>query len=148
MKVVLIQDVPKLGKKGQVVNVSDGYARNFLMPKGLAKEATPEVLKELERQKQEEQRKFEEQKKESEALLSELHKHVFKIKAKAGEGGKLFGSLTNANIAEEITKVIGKEFDKKWVVLDSPIKSLGLYDIAVKLPAGVSGKVKVEVEKE
>ncbi|MFN4201020.1 MAG: 50S ribosomal protein L9 [Fervidobacterium gondwanense] len=148
MKVVLLQDVPKLGRKGQVVNVSDGYARNFLMPKGLAKEATPEVLKELERQKQEEQRKFEEQKKESEALLSELHKHVFKIKAKAGEGGKLFGSLTNANIAEEITKVIGKEFDRKWVVLDSPIKSLGLYDITVKLPAGVSGKVKVEVEKE
>ncbi|MGQ9855636.1 MAG: 50S ribosomal protein L9 [Fervidobacterium sp.] len=148
MKVVLIQDVPKLGRKGQVVNVSDGYARNFLMPKGLAKEATPEVLKELERQKQEEQRKFEEQKKESEALLSELYKHVFKVKAKAGEGGKLFGSLTNANIAEEITKLIGREFDKKWVVLDSPIKSLGLYDITVKLPAGVSGKIKVEVEKE
>lgn len=148
MKIVLLQDVPKLGKKGEVINASDGYARNFLIPKGLAKEATPEVLKQIEKEKEEERKRQEAIKKESEALLSELHKHVFKIKAKAGEGGKLFGSLTNANIAEEVTKVIGKEFDKKWIVLDSPIKSVGIYDVVVKLPGGVSGKIKVEVEKE
>lgn len=148
MKVVLLQDVPKLGKKGEVINASDGYARNFLIPKGLAKEATPEVLKQIEKEKEEERKRQEAIKKESEALLSELHKHVFKIKAKAGEGGKLFGSLTNANIADEVTKVIGKEFDKKWIVLESPIKSVGIYDVLVKLPGGVSGKIKVEVEKE
>ncbi|WP_448375015.1 50S ribosomal protein L9 [Fervidobacterium sp.] len=147
MKVVLIQDVPKLGKKGQIVNVSDGYARNFLIPKGLVKEATPDVLKELERQREEETKRQEEQRRASEELLAELHKHVFKIKAKAGEGGKLFGSLTNANIAEEIEKVISKEFDKRWVYIDSPIKSVGLYDVVVKLPGGVSGKIKVEVLK-
>lgn len=145
MKVVLMQDVPKLGKRGQIVNVSDGYARNFLIPKGLAKEATPEVIKELERQKEEEKRRQEEQKKASEELLAELQKHLFKIKAKAGEGGKLFGSLTNSNIAEEIEKVIGREFDKRWISLDTPIKSVGLYDVVVKLPGGVSGKIKVEV---
>ncbi len=148
MKVVLLQDVPKLGKKGEVINASDGYARNFLIPKGLAKEATPEVLKQIEKEKEEERKRQEAIKKESEALLSELHKHVFKIKAKAGEGGKLFGSLTNANIAEEVTKTLGKEFDKRWIVLESPIKSVGIYDVLVKLPGGVSGKIKVEVEKE
>ncbi len=147
MKVVLMQDVPKLGKKGQIVSVSDGYARNFLIPKGLVKEATPEVLKELERQKEEEKKRQEEQRRVSEELLSELHKHVFKIKAKAGEGGKLFGSLTNANVADEIERVIGREFDKRWIIIDSPIKSVGLYDVVVKLPSGVSGKIKVEVVK-
>ncbi|AFG35505.1 50S ribosomal protein L9 [Fervidobacterium sp. SC_NGM5_O18] len=147
MKIVLMQDVPKLGKKGQIVNVSDGYARNFLIPKGLAKEATPEVIKELERQKEEERKRQEEQRKASEELLSELQKHVFKIKVKAGEGGKLFGSLTNSNIAEEIEKVLGKEFDKRWISLESNIKSVGLYDVVVKLPGGVSGKIKVEVVK-
>jgi large subunit ribosomal protein L9 len=147
MKIVLMQDVPKLGKKGQIVNVSDGYARNFLIPKGLAKEATPEVIKELERQKEEERKRQEEQRKASEELLSELQKHVFKIKVKAGECGKLFGSLTNSNIAEEIEKVLGKEFDKRWISLESNIKSVGLYDVVVKLPGGVSGKIKVEVVK-
>lgn len=145
MKVVLMQDVPKLGKRGQIVSVSDGYARNFLIPKGLAKEATPEVIKELERQKEEEKRRQEEQKKASEELLAELQKHLFKIKAKAVEGGKLFGSLTNSNIAEEIEKILGREFDKRWISLDTPIKSVGLYDVVVKLPGGVSGKIKVEV---
>ncbi|MGC8954810.1 MAG: 50S ribosomal protein L9 [Fervidobacterium sp.] len=148
MKVVLIQDVPKLGKKGEVINVSDGYARNYLIPRGLAKEATTEVLKQLEKEKEEERKKQQALKKEGESLLSELHKHVFKIKAKAGEGGKLFGSLTSSTIADEISKVLSKEFDKKWIVLDSPIKALGTYDVQVKLPGGVSGKIKIEVVKE
>ncbi len=148
MKVVLIQDVPKLGKKGEVINASDGYARNFLIPRGLAKEATPEVLKQLEKEKEEEKKRLEALKRESENLLSELHKHVFKIRAKAGDGGKLFGSLTSANISDVISKTLFKEFDKKWIVLDNPIKALGTYDITVKLPGGVSGKIKVEVLRE
>lgn len=148
MKVVLIQDVPKLGKKGEVINASDGYARNFLIPRGLAKEATPEVLKQLEKEKEEEKKRLEALKRESENLLSELHKHVFKIRAKAGDGGKLFGSLTSANISDVISKTLSKEFDKKWIVLDNPIKALGTYDITVKLPGGVSGKIKVEVLRE
>lgn len=148
MKVVLLQDVPKLGKKGQVINASDGYARNFLIPRGLAKEATADVLKQLEKEREEEKKRQEMIKKESETLLSELQKHVFKIKARAGESGKLFGALTSTDIAQEITKTIAKEFDKKWIVLDTPIKNIGIYDIAVKLPGGVSGKIKVEVIKE
>ncbi|ABS60746.1 MULTISPECIES: 50S ribosomal protein L9 [Fervidobacterium] len=148
MKVVLIQDVPKLGKKGEVINASDGYARNFLIPRGLAREATPEVLKQLEKEKEEEKKRLEALKRESENLLSELHKHVFKIKAKAGDGGKLFGSLTSANISDVISKTLSKEFDKKWIVLDNPIKALGTYDVTVKLPGGVSGKIKVEVLRE
>lgn len=148
MKVVLLQDVPKLGKKGEIINASDGYARNFLIPRGLAKEATPDVIKQLEKEREEEKKRQEAIRKESEDLLSNLHKHVFKIKAKAGEGGKLFGSLTNTNIAEEVTKIMGKEIDKKWIVLENPIKSVGIHDVLVKLPGGVSGKIKIEVEKE
>jgi len=148
MKVVLIQDVPKLGKKGEVINSSDGYARTFLIPRVLAREATPEVLKQLEKEKEEEKKRLEALKRESENLLSELHKHVFKIKAKAGDGGKLFGSLTSANISDVISKTLSKEFDKKWIVLDNPIKALGTYDVTVKLPGGVSGKIKVEVLRE
>ncbi|MEN3043247.1 MAG: 50S ribosomal protein L9 [Fervidobacterium sp.] len=147
MKVVLLQDVPRLGKKGEITNVSDGYARNFLIPKGLAKEATEQVIKQLEKEKEQEKQRQEALRKESEKLLAQLHQHVFKISAKAGESGKLFGSLTNSNIAEEISKVIGKEFDKKWIILNSPIKTTGIYDIVVKLPGGVSGKIKVQVEK-
>ncbi|HPV62471.1 MAG TPA: 50S ribosomal protein L9 [Fervidobacterium sp.] len=147
MKVVLLQDVPKLGKRGQIVTVSDGYARNFLIPKGVVKEATDAVLKELEMQREEERKRHEALRKANEELLAELHKYVFKVQAKAGEGGKLFGSLTNANIAEEISKVIGRDFDKRWIILDAPLKSTGLYDVTVKLPGGVSGKIKVEVER-
>ncbi len=145
MKVVLLRDVPKLGKKGEVVNASDGYARNFLIPRGLAVEATKEVLQKLEEERKEEERLRQQQKTESEALLSELKKHVFKIQVKAGESGKLFGSLTNNDIAEVISKTLGREFDKKWVVLDKPIKEIGIYDVAVKLPGNVTGKIKVEV---
>ncbi|HOM74331.1 MAG TPA: 50S ribosomal protein L9 [Fervidobacterium sp.] len=147
MKVVLLQDVPKLGRKGQIVTVSDGYARNFLIPKGLVKEATEGVLKELEMQREEEKQRQEALRKQNEELLAELYKHVFKIQAKAGEGGKLFGSLTNSDIAEEISKTISRDFDKRWIILDSPLKSIGIYDVMIKLPGGVSGKIKVEVER-
>lgn len=145
MKVVLLQDVPKLGRRGEVVNVSDGYGRNFLIPRGLAREATPDVLKQLEREREDEKRKLEETVRRSSQLLSELQRHVFKVSARAGESGKLFGSLTAGAIAEEISKTTGTEFDRRWLVLDSPIKSIGVHDVTVKLPGGVSGKIKVEV---
>lgn len=148
MKVVLLQDVPKLGKKGQLINTADGYARNFLIPKGLAKEATAEVLKQLEKEREEEKKRQEKIKKESENLLGELHKYVFKIKVKAGETGKLFGALTNTDIAQEISKTLSRDFDKKWIVLDSPIKNLGIYDVTVKLPGNISGKIKIEVIRD
>ncbi len=145
MKVVLLRDVPKLGKKGEVVNASDGYVRNFLIPRGLAVEATKEVLQKLEEERKEEERLKQKMRAESETLLSELKKHLFKIQVKAGESGKLFGSLTNNDIAEVISKTLGREFDKKWISLDKPIKEIGIYDVTVKLPGNVSGKIKVEV---
>ncbi len=145
MKVVLLRDVPKLGKKGEVVNASDGYVRNFLIPRGLAVEDTKEVLQKLEEERKEEERLKQKMRAESETLLSELKKHLFKIQVKAGESGKLFGSLTNNDIAEVISKTLGREFDKKWISLDKPIKEIGIYDVTVKLPGNVSGKIKVEV---
>ncbi|QTA37853.1 50S ribosomal protein L9 [Thermosipho ferrireducens] len=148
MKVVFLKDVPKMGKKGEVKKVSDGYARNFLIPKGLAVEATPDVLKRLEKQKAAQLEKERRIRQENEALLSEMKKHLYKIKVKAGDSGKLFGALTSSDIARTISDVLDKAIDKKWIILDKPIKMLGLYDIDVKLPGGVSGKIKVEILQE
>ncbi|SHH19937.1 50S ribosomal protein L9 [Thermosipho atlanticus] len=148
MKVVLLKDVHKIGKKGEVKNVSDGYARNYLIPKKLAVEATPEILKKLELEKQRQLEKEKELKKESQELLKQFQKQLYKIEVKAGGSGKLFGALTSADIANAVFKKTGKYVDKKWIVLDKPIKKLGLYDVTVKLPGGVSGIIKVEVVQE
>lgn len=148
MKVVLLKDVAKIGKKGEIKNVSDGYARNFLIPKGLAVEATPAVLKKLKAEKEKEEQEKLKRRKENEELLKLIQKHLYKIEVRAGGNGKLFGALTNADIAKKISEVIGKDIEKKYIVLDKPIKELGLYDVTVKLPEGVSGKIKIEVVQE
>jgi large subunit ribosomal protein L9 len=148
MKVVLLKDVPKIGKKGEIKNVSDGYARNFLIPKKLALVATPDVLKKIERENQLKQEKEKQIKEENEKLLKELQKQLYKITVKAGSSGKLFGALTSADVAKVLSEKTGKEIDKKWVILEKPIKELGLYDIKLKLPGGVSGIVKLEVVQE
>lgn len=148
MKVVLLKDVAKIGKKGEVKNVSDGYARNFLIPKGLALEATPAVMKQLKAQKMKEEEEKKKIKQESEELLKLLQQHLYKIPVKTGGSGKLFGALTNADIAKAISEKTGKDIDKKHIVLNKPIKELGLYEITVKLPEGITGKIKVEVVQE
>jgi large subunit ribosomal protein L9 len=148
MKVLLIQDVPKLGKKGEVKEVSDGYARNFLIRKNLAVEATSGKLKHLETIKNIEDQKKENIKKSSEDILAKLKGKKIQIKAKSGEKGKLFGAITAQNISDKITEVIGEKFDKTWIDQKVNIKELGIYSLKLKLPQGVRGEIKVEVLPE
>ena len=148
MKVILLKDVKNMGKKGEVKEVSDGYARNFLIPRGLAVEATEGNLKHLLDEKKQEKEKEERIRKRSEEILNKLSKKVWEIRAKAGGAGKLFGSLTSSHIAEMLSKATGEEIDKRWVKVKKPIKEIGTYEIDVKLPGGVKGKIKVKIERE
>ena len=148
MKIILLTDVAKLGKKGEVKEVSNGYARNFLIPRGLAKELKEGDLKHYEKEKKLQQRRFEKLKEENENKLKDLSKKKIIIKAKAGSSGKLYGAVTSANIAEAISKEIGDEFDKKNIELDEHIKELGTYEVGIRLPGGVKGKIKIEIVSE
>ncbi|MDI3473318.1 MAG: large subunit ribosomal protein [Thermotogaceae bacterium] len=148
MKVILLTDVSKLGKKGEIKEVSDGYARNFLIPRGLAKELNEGDLKHYQKEKELQRKRLERTKEESEKKLSELTKKKLVIKAKAGSAGKLYGAITSADIAEVISKETGEEFDKKNVELEGHIKEVGIYEVGIKLPGGVKGKIKIEVIPE
>jgi len=148
VKIILLTDVAKLGKKGEVKEVSNGYARNFLIPRGLAKELKEGDLKHYEKEKKLQQRRFEKLKEENENKLKDLSKKKIIIKAKAGSSGKLYGAVTSANIAEAISKEIGDEFDKKNIELDEHIKELGTYEVGIRLPGGVKGKIKIEIVSE
>lgn len=145
MKVILLQDVKGLGKKGDVANASDGYARNFLFPKGLAVEATEGNMKTLGEQKKSQQAKKEKELEEAKALAEKINAITVEIKTKAGEGGRLFGSVTGKEIAEALEKKHGIKVDKRKMVLPEPIKVLGVTEVEVKVYPGVSGKLKVHV---
>jgi large subunit ribosomal protein L9 len=146
--VILLKDVPKIGKKGEIKEVSDGYARNYLIPRGLAREYTKGLEKAIEHEKEMERRKKEREKEESERILKELKKRTHVIKAKAGEAGKIFGAVTAATLAEEISKLTGLSLDKKWFKLDKPIKEIGKYSVEVILPGGVRDTIEIRVERE
>jgi len=148
MKVILLQDVKGQGKKGDIVNVSDGYARNFLFPKGLAQEANSKNLAEWENKKKAEVLKKQREFEESRKLADRLSKLTVTIKAKSGENGKLFGSVTSKEIADELKKQHNIELDKKKIVLPEPIKNLGTFSLEVKVYPEVSGKLTVKVEEE
>lgn len=148
MKVILLQDVKGSGKAGEVVNVSDGYARNMLFKKDLAIEATAKNMKALERKKAEEKAKFEADKAAAEEVKAKIEEKTTVVKAKGGENGKLFGSITSADIAEAVNSQFGVDVDKKKVQLSSPIKTAGESEVAVKLFQGVTAKIKVSVEVE
>lgn len=145
MKVILLQDVKSVGKKGQVIEASDGYARNFLIPKKLAVVADNANMNEL-KTKQEANKYKRDMSLASAKELSEKMKNfelVFKIKA--GENGKIFGSITSKDIADELNKKYFVEVDKKKILLEDAIKNLGVYNIDIKLFEGVTGKLKVTV---
>lgn len=144
MKVILTQDVKKLGKKGDVVNTSDGYARNYLFPRKLAEEATDASLHVLNAKKDVERRKKTAEIEAAQKLAEELRDKVVKIDAKSGDNGKLFGAITSKDVAELINKQFGVEVDKKKIVMDT-IKLAGTYNIEVKLYPEVSTKMKVMV---
>lgn len=146
MKVILNQDVKGQGKKGDMIEVSDGYARNFLLPKNLAKEATKENINVLKGQKDSQEFREKKALEEAEAIKKQVDEVVVKIKAKAGENGKLFGSVTSKEIAEELKMQHHIKLDKKKFVLPDGIKTLGVTVCDIKIHPGVVGKLKVSVE--
>ena len=145
MKIILLQDVKGQGKKGEIVDVNEGYARNFLIKKGLAEVATASKINDINQKKSAADFHKAEEVKATRALAAELNGKSFKIKIKAGQGGKVFGSVTGANVAEAL-QAAGYEVDKKKVVLAQPIKNVGVYDIDLKLLEGISAKIKIEIE--
>jgi large subunit ribosomal protein L9 len=145
MIVILTKDVKGTGKAGDVVKVSDGFARNRLIPKGMAKEATDGNIRSLEKQKKIMAEKEEENKAAAGELEKKLNEITVVIKTKSGEGGRLFGSITSKDIAENLEEQFGIAVDKKKIVLDSPIKEVGLKVVPVKLFAGIQAKMKVNV---
>ncbi len=148
MLVLLKQDVKGSGKAGDIVKVSDGYARNMLLPKGLAVEATEGNIRAAEKQKERQAQKAAEDRAAAEALAESIKEKSIEIKTKAGEGGKLFGAITSKDISEELQKQLGLEIDKKKIELESPIKSLGTYTAVLKLYSEVKGELKVSVVEE
>ncbi|MBQ7861894.1 MAG: 50S ribosomal protein L9 [Clostridia bacterium] len=144
MKVVLKQDVKGLGKKGELVNTSDGYARNFLFPKGLAVEANAQSMTELKNREQAQKYKIETETAAAKKAASEIQGKTIKIKAKAGANGKLFGSVTSKEIAEKLKEEFKLDVDKRKVVVED-IKQFGTFEFEVKLYQGISAKLFVSV---
>ena len=147
MKIILKQDVEKLGQRGDVLEVATGYARNFLLPQSLALKATPQNIEILERQKEKEVKELEKEKKEAELLGEKVEKLSCTLSRQAGEDDKLFGSVTAGHIASALKKE-GIEIDKKDIELEKPIKELGVYTVLVGLPYEVKAKLKVWVVKK
>lgn len=147
MKVVLKDDVKNVGKIGQVVDVADGYARNYLVPRGLAVEANTKNIKSLEHEKRIIQEKAKKIKNSTQDLAHKISTMTLVIKANAGEEGKLFGSVTTMDIAE-LLRNEGIEIDKKKISLDEPIKRLGSYSVNIKLHPEISTQVNIQVVQE
>jgi large subunit ribosomal protein L9 len=147
MKLILLKDVKGQGKKGEVINASDGYARNFLLPKGLAKEATDANMHILNKQQEAERKKKLAETEAAQKLAEELRNKEVKIHGKAGENGRLFGAITSKDIATELSKQYKVEIDKKKIVADT-IRHLGTYDVDIKLYPEISTKVKVVIVAE
>lgn len=146
MKVILQEDVKGKGKKGEMVNVSDGYARNFLIPKKLAISATPDNVEIMKKQQREMQKKYEEDKAAAQEIANKLESVMVKITAKSGEeGGKLYGSITSKEIAEELSKQHGIEIEKNKIVHDDTIKTFGAFDLKCKLGFEVTGTIHILV---
>lgn len=148
MKVILLQDVKSLGKKDQIVDVSDGYARNFVLPKKLGVEATPKNLNELKLKKAHEDKVAAELLAEAQALAGQIKEESVTLSIKVGEGGKTFGSVSSKEVAEAVKKQLGHDIDKKKIVLKEPIKSLGTHIVDIKLHTKVTAQLSVRVTEE
>ena len=145
MKVVLLQDVKAQGKKNDIVEVSEGYARNFLFPKKLAIPADAKAINDIKNKKSSEAHKIEVERAKAKELADKLNETTVKISAEAGKDGKFYGAITSKDIAEALKAQFGYEVDKRKVVLDTPIKAFGSYKIDVKLYQDISGKITVSV---
>ncbi len=148
MKVILTQEVKKLGSKGQIVEVSDGYARNYLIPQGLAQEATKTKIKEIQEKSLKDEKKKNSEKESAEALKTKLHGQEVVIKVKAGAGDKLFGAVTAKEIADVLQSKFALALDKKKIDTGDPIKHLGTYNIKLKIYPSVQAEIKLIVAPE
>ncbi|CAM3075289.1 50S ribosomal protein L9 [Paenibacillus sediminis] len=147
MKVIFLKDVKGQGKKGEVKEVSEGYATNFLLPKGLVRPATEGNMKTLEHQTAAEQKRKQQEKEEAQALGKKLEEMTVQLKAKAGEGGRLFGAITSKQISEAL-QGLGIKIDKRKIELNDPIRTLGVTQVPVKLHPEVKATLKVQVTEE
>lgn len=148
MKVILLEDVKSLGKKGEIIDISDGYARNFVLPKKLGLEANAKNLNDLKLQKANDEKIAKEQLEAAQELAKVLETKEVIVKMKSGEGGKTFGSISSKEIAAEAKKQCDLELDKKKIQLPEAIKALGAYEVHVKLHPKVTGRLKVKVVEE
>ena len=146
MKVILLEDVKSLGKKGEIVNVNDGYARNFILKKNLGLEATGKNLNDLKLLQQNAAKVAKEKLEAAQALAKDLEDKSVTVKIQAGVEGKVFGSISSKEIALEAKKQLGMDIDKKKIVIPDAIKSLGTYNVNIKLHKDVVGKLAVKVE--
>lgn len=147
MKVILLEDVKSLGKKGELVEVNDGYARNFILAKKLGVEATARNMNDLKLKKAHEDKLAAQRLEEAKAFAEELKKVQVTLKIKAGEGGKLFGSISSKEIAQAAKEQQGLDIDKKKLVLSNPIKAVGMTVVPIKLHPQVTGELKVVVQE-
>ena len=146
MKVILKEDVKGQGKKGQLVNVSDGYARNFLLPRGLAMEADAQAMNDLKNKEEAARHRLEMEKKNAEETARLLTGKTLKLSAKAGQGGRLFGSVTTKEVAEELKKQFGLDIEKRKIAM-ADIKAYGSYEAEIKFSHGITAKLTVIVSE-
>lgn len=148
MKIVLREDVDNLGRKGDLVDVADGYARNFLVPRGFAMTATKGIAKQAEAMRRNREAREARDREEAQEIATRLGGVRIEVKARAGEGGKLFGSVTNADIADAVRAITEVELDRRSIELPEPVKELGAVAIPVKLHPDVAVELQVEVVAE
>ncbi|MFU0825943.1 MAG: 50S ribosomal protein L9 [Lachnoclostridium sp.] len=148
MQVILLQDVKSLGKKGEIVNVSDGYARNYILPKKLGLEANAKNLNDLKLQKAAEEKRQKELLKEAQELGKQLENKTLEVKIKTGEGGRTFGSISSKEIAGALKTQYGLDIDKKKLQLPEPLKTIGTHIVPVKLHPQVTAELKVKVSEQ
>ena len=147
MKVILLEDIKSLGKKGDVVDVSDGYAKNFLITKKKGVEANSKNLNDLKLKKANDEKVAAQNLQDAKDMAASIGEKTVVLRLKAGEGGKTFGSVSSKEIAEEAKKQHNLELDKKKIIINDPIKSIGTYEVTIKLHPEVTGKLRVKVEE-
>ena len=148
MKVILMQDVRGQGKKGEMINVSDGYARNFLFPRKLAQEATADNVNTMRMNDKAKREKEQRAREEAAALSARLREMTLTVCAKGGGAGRLFGSVTSQEISDALKAQEGMDLDRRKIVIEDPIKTVGLYTVKVKLGFGIDAPLKVDVKEQ
>jgi large subunit ribosomal protein L9 len=148
MEVLLLKDVEQLGEAGEIKRVANGYARNFLIPRGLAVIATPGAVKQVELQLESEARREAKELDEAQALAEALEGRTVTFQARAGESDRLYGSITNANIADALSEQVEQEVDRRKIEMHEPLKELGTHTITIRLAPSAEAKVTVVIERE